>query len=127
MTPSRALELVLSFYKEARADQCQVADNQDMLLFQWGTYDWGGGEHFELDMTRQFIFGDGDDEDIWQFHVRFRFAPGQGFAKLGSGDRWCKSLGDLPDFTRFIREHPGTAAAASRTDGVASLDYECAG
>ncbi len=127
MTPLRALDLVLSFYRDVRADQCEVGANQDMLLFQWGTYDWGEGEHFELDLTRQFVFGDGEDEDIWQFHVTFRYAPSEQFGELGSGDRWCKSLEELPDFTRFIRGHPATVLVGSRTDGVASLNYECAG
>lgn len=26
-----------------------------MLLFQWGTYDWGHGPHFEVDLTRELI------------------------------------------------------------------------
>jgi hypothetical protein len=126
-TPSRVLESVLSFYKDVRADQCSPADGQDMLLFQWGTYDWGGGEQFEFDITRQFIFDEGEDEDIWQFHVTFSFPPTEEFAKLGSGNRWCKSLEDLPGFTRFIRDHPAAAAVGSRTDGIGSLAYECAG
>lgn len=127
ITPSRALELVLAFYKEVRAEGCDVAADQDMLLFQWGTYDWGEGEHFEVDLARQFIFGDGEDEDIWQFHVMFRFAPSEQLSQLGSGDRWCKSLEDLPEFTSFVRGHPVTLAVGSRTDAVASLNYECAG
>jgi hypothetical protein len=127
MTPSRAVEAMLSFYQDVRAEECNLAGNADMLLFQWGTHDWGHGDHFELDITRQFIFGDGEDEDIWQFHVTFRFAPNEDLAQLASGDRWCRSLEDLPGFTLFVREHPASVAAGSRTDGVASLHYECAG
>ena len=92
-----------------------------------GTYDWGDGDHFELDITRQFIFGDGEDEDIWQFHVTFRFAPTEELTKLASGNRWCRSLEGLRGFTPFVREHPASVAVGSRTDGVASLHYECAG
>jgi len=61
MTPSRALESMLSFYGDIRADECDVAGDGDMLLFQWGTYDWGDGDHFEFDITRQFVFGGGED------------------------------------------------------------------
>jgi hypothetical protein len=127
ITPSRALESVLAFYLEVRAEGCDLTADQNMLLFQWGTYDWGKGEHFEVDLARQFIFGDGEDEDVWQFHVMFRFAPIELFRQLANGDRWCKSLEELPEFTSFVRGHPATLAVGSRTDAVASLDYECAG
>jgi len=110
MTPSRALESMLSFYGDIRADECDVAGDGDMLLFQWGTYDWGDGDHFELDITRQFVFGGGEDEDIWQFHVTFRFATTEGLANLASGQRWCRSLEDLSDFTLFVRQHPASVA-----------------
>ena len=30
-----------------------------MLLYQWGTYDWGEGKYFQIDITRQFILGEG--------------------------------------------------------------------
>jgi hypothetical protein len=33
-----------------------------MLLFQWGTYDWGTGEHFGFNLTRQLI-GEGRVDD----------------------------------------------------------------
>lgn len=127
MTPSHAIDFVLSFYREVRAGGCDPAAGQDMLLFQWGTYDWGEGQHFEFDITRQFIFNGGEDEDIWQFHVTFKFAPTKEFANFRSGHQWCKSLEHLPSFTRFVRDHPATAAVGSRTDGIGSLAYECAG
>jgi hypothetical protein len=34
-----------------------------MLLFQFGTYDWGFGENFKFDLTRQFIVADKQDDD----------------------------------------------------------------
>jgi hypothetical protein len=30
-------------------------EDGDMLLFQYGTHDWGNGKFFELNVTRQFI------------------------------------------------------------------------
>jgi hypothetical protein len=127
MTPAPALEAVLSFYRDVRAEECDPAAGQDMLLFQWGTYDWGKGKHFELDITRQFMFEDGEDEDIWQFHVTFKFHPTQELVDLKSGNRWCESPEDLPSFASFVRGHPASAAVGSRTDGQPSLEYECAG
>ena len=44
--------------------------------FNGGTYDWGSGDHFELDLTRQVILPDEEDDDaIWQLHLTYRFSP----------------------------------------------------
>lgn len=48
-----------------------------MLLFEWGTFDWGDGPRFEVDITRHFIFGEGEDENIWQLWIKCQFAPSE--------------------------------------------------
>jgi hypothetical protein len=53
------IEAMLDFYRNTRADDCSLDDDGDMLLFQWGTSDWGKGPEFDLGITRQFIRGDG--------------------------------------------------------------------
>ena len=53
------------FYRDERAEGCAVDEDGDMLLFEWGAVDWGEGEHFELSLARQLIFGPGDGK-IWQ-------------------------------------------------------------
>src|SRR5678815_803153 len=73
--PAEGLDAMFSFYRDVRADGCRLESDGDMLLFQWGTYDWGKGQHFELDITRQLVPGPGEDEDIWQLQLTFRFAP----------------------------------------------------
>src|SRR5688572_20396299 len=36
---------MLDFYQDHRPADCAQIPDGDMLLFQWGTYDWGQGEH----------------------------------------------------------------------------------
>src|SRR5262245_34310217 len=55
LSPARGLEMILAFYRTVRFDDVDLAGNGDMLLNQWGTYDWGEGESFEFDITRQLI------------------------------------------------------------------------
>ncbi len=118
---------MLEYYQAERADGCE-AEHHDMLLYQWGTYDWGQGKHFELDVTRQVIFGeDAEDEDIWQLPVTFRFAPTAEFNDLGSGNRWCESQRDIPIFREFINSSAPLKAVADRTDGKIEIAFECAG
>ncbi len=55
LTPADGIDLMTSFYLEERAEGCGIDNDGDMLLYQWGTYDWGEGESFEFDITRQLI------------------------------------------------------------------------
>ena len=44
------------FYKNERADDCDIDSD---------------GEHFEFDITRQFIGASCEDEEIWQLSLTF--------------------------------------------------------
>ena len=74
-SPDIGLRALIDFYASIRADGCEPDADQDMLLFQWGTYDWGDGEHFEIDLVRQVIVPDeADDDAIWQLHLTYHLA-----------------------------------------------------
>jgi hypothetical protein len=126
-TPGAGVQRMAAFYKDLRADDVDLESDGDMLLFQWGTYDWGNGPMFEVDVTRQLIRGTGEDDDIWQLHLAYRFPPAESLRALGKGDRWCARPGDIPSFERFMMTHAAVAAVGSRDDGQVRLDYECAG
>ena len=127
MRPAEGIDAMLSFYRDVRADSCRLESDGDMLLFQWGTYDWGEGEHFSIDITRQFITERGEDEDVWQLHLTFRFAPEAALRAQGAGNRWCRSPSELEGFAALVRASPAYEAVTRRSDGVAALVYECAG
>jgi hypothetical protein len=127
MTPRQGVEAMLEFFQAERAEGCE-AEHHDMLLYQWGTYDWGKGRHFEFDITRQVIIGeDTEDEGIWQLHVTFRFAPTKELNDLGKGNRWCESVGDVLGFREFINGSASLQTVGDRTDGKIIIDFECAG
>ncbi|MBI3561581.1 MAG: hypothetical protein HY080_07700 [Gammaproteobacteria bacterium] len=88
-TPRQGVDLMFCFYQTVFPIGSQEPDG-DMLLFQWGTYDWGAGRHFELNITRQFIEQDLQDDDvISQLSLTFRFEPSAERDALGEGNRWC--------------------------------------
>jgi len=101
LTPVEGIDLMLRFYAEQPADGLMDHEMADMLLFQWGTYHWSQGA-FELDITRQLMFGNGEDEDIYQLSLTFRFAPTEELNQLTRGNRWCTSRADLEDFRHFV-------------------------
>ena len=41
LAAAEALELMAAFYRDVRAEDCDLDADGDMLLFQWGVYDWG--------------------------------------------------------------------------------------
>ena len=101
LTPAEGIELMLRFYVDEPADDLADLEMADMLLFQWGTYHWSQGA-FELDITRQLIFGNGEDEDILQLTLTFRFALTEELNPLTCGNRWCMSRTGLEDVRHFI-------------------------
>ncbi len=119
---------MLDFYREHRPAECAQMPDGDMLLFQWGTYDWGEGEHFQLDLTRQLIVSDeAEDEDIWQLSLTFLFEPVDDLRALGAGNAWCDSVQALPKFRTDVSRSAALAACSARPLVRATLRYDCAG
>lgn len=118
---------MLGFYRSVRATDVSLDADGDMLSFQWGTYDWGHGPHFEVDLTRQFIRSGAEDDDIWQLQLTYRFTPTELTSGLGKGDRWCRGPDELSAFERFVFQHPVLEALGSSEDGRVELRHECAG
>src|SRR5262245_23394573 len=75
LSPEDGISLMLAFYQAERADGCEVDEDGDMLLYQWGCYDWGQGESFDFNISRQFVDAKGDDEGIRQLSLTFKFKP----------------------------------------------------
>ena len=87
-----------------------------------GTYDWGKGERFDFDVTRQFI-PIGEDPEMMQLSVKFTVVPDDELRNLGSGNRWCRSLKELPEFRKFVASLSAYAAVCSRSDAKLEVDY----
>ena len=124
LTPSAALRVMGDFYREVRAEGCHLDEDGDMLLYEWGTYDWGKGRYFELDIARQFIeTGTEDDEGMSQLALTFGFHASSALDALESGDQWCHSPEELSKFeSSVIASKAWQAVAAIKPDTV-SLQY----
>jgi hypothetical protein len=102
-------------------------EEADMLLFQWGTYDWGTGEHFAFNLTRQLIVGDGEDDDIWQLSLTFEFELDNELRALRGGNKWCGSLPELPEFREYVHRSAAFTTCGERQIRRTVLDYGIAG
>jgi uncharacterized protein (DUF2237 family) len=118
-----AVHLMLEFYRNVRADDCSFDMDGDMLLCQWGTYDWGKGRHFEFDLTRQFLESNDAGDTISQLRLTFHYAPSPVFEAFKPGNRWCGSVSGLSEFESFISCSPAYDAAIAATPLNATLTY----
>lgn len=125
--PAAGFNAMLGFYRSIRAEDVDLARDGDMLLFQWGIYGSEENRSFDLDLTRQLICGEGEDDDIWQLHLTYRFPVDEVFRGLGSGDRRCENPSVVDAFQTYILDNAAFQAAAVRGDGVVQLNYECVG
>jgi hypothetical protein len=118
---------MLDWYRDERADGCDLDQEGDMLLYQWGCYDWGDGESFELNITRQLIDGAGEDEDIRQLLLTFKYKPTDFLRRVKEGNRWCHSPKGLEDFKSFIGSSEALRAVGEAKPVQVSLNLDIAG
>jgi hypothetical protein len=116
-----------AFYRDVRPAGCEKNLDGDMLLFQWGTYDWGKGRYFNLDLTRQFVLeGTEGDEGIFQLAFTFLYAPSPALESLKDGNRWCHSPADLSEFQRHVTFSEAYRVALGQVPAKVQLTYEAA-
>lgn len=109
LTASTAIKLMLAFYRQARAENCPLDNDGDMVLFQWGVYDWGKGEFFHYDITRQFMMPvDEDYDEITQLRLTLYFPALESSRQAPTGNRWCATLDEANEFESFIKGHEST-------------------
>lgn len=135
LDPGTAIEAMLDFYRDIRAEDVNVHEDGDMLLFQWGVY---GGSSFQYDITRQFISGAGCDDNAYhQLSLTLHYDAGLAAEAIGSGNRWCQRpqaadvgtvwrlVGDIgiDAFQDFIATSPATAYAKARPTRRVELSF----
>ncbi len=125
LSVAEGFRLMLDFYEAIAAEGCEGVD-RDMLLFQWGTHDWGKGRFFNLNLTRQFIQSaeDPDDESMSQLKLTFFYEPQIPLEQLVSGNRWCGNCEELAEFKIFIAGSAAFHAVAAFAVSRVELDYD---
>lgn len=133
LSASDAIKLMTDFYRDQRASDCEISEDGDMLLFEWGVYRWGG-ESFRVGVTRQFIPRGGNGDAIYQLALEIHYEPddevraAQTAARASrTSNKWCDSPEDLNGFLDFIAVSPAMALAVQRSPSKATLEYNQAG
>ena len=95
---------------------------EDMLLFQWGVFDWGEGEYFELDITRQI--SPSDTEELRQLSCTLYFTPSKVLREIEEGNKWCSSLEEFKSFNEFVLTSKVFKACSAVTPEKSSVELE---
>jgi hypothetical protein len=124
VTTVAAVQAMTDWYETQRVERVDT-DGGDMLLFQWGTYDWGDGPSFEFDLVRQFIVDDevGDDA-IWQVHLTLHSPPDDSVA---SETHWCDNVQEVAGFRAAMLGNETVSRIADRHPERVEVLLEMAG
>lgn len=113
---------VVQFYAEQRFAGLADDPDTDMLLFEYGCYDWGVGEAFQLALTRQF-YSLGDNP-ISQLTVVFFYRPDHALRTLDAHHLWCAHPRELEAFRAEVFDSAATRDALNRTDQRREVYWE---
>ena len=108
------LAAAINFYRDVPVAGIVREEGADMLLFQYGTYDWGEGAAFEVEVTRQFAHD--SEGTLSHLHATLRFAPDPALEALGAFDVWCERRADVDTFARRVLDSPAVAAVKGRPE-----------
>ena len=105
-TPAQLVDISARLFAEIQPECDPGNPDSDMLLFQYGVYDWGNehGRHFALDITRQVIAAGQYEPYQLSFTLIYDPAP---FENTGFHERWSADFPDLAGFVAHIRAANG--------------------
>lgn len=132
VTPAEAVELLIAFYKEQGCETCDARENEgDMLVWDFGVYDWGEGEQFVVTVARQFVVveqledeGETFDVDVVsQMSMTFMDEADDSRWDLGMGQFWCTSEAEIEAWRGQIEGCGVLAAVAKRPLAQMMLEW----
>jgi len=118
------IELSKTLFHTVKVEGLPVdEDSDDMLLFQYGIYDWGdeNGEHFSLDITRQLY--EPTEDEPYQISFTLIFDPEQ-FRGVKNYDCWSMNFADLDSFFAHIITTSGFMLAEAITPKSYQIHFE---
>lgn len=103
--PKEALERFISFTEKYKMKKVITREDEDMLLFQYGTYNWTGkGANFELNLTRQFEIS--NDDEFLQLRLTLFYKP-ETVGEIESNNAWSIDFKNHKEWTDYIKSTIG--------------------
>lgn len=115
LTVDEMIDIAINLFKKIRVDKIDYTEPfNDMLLFQYGVYDWGdeNGNHFSFDITRQIITPEEDEPYQLSLILIFELSA---FLKIKPYDIWSNDFNSMEDFVDHIKSTSGYKLASKVT------------
>ena len=122
---STVIDIAINLFQEIKVKN--ISDNEnpdmDMLLFQYGIYDWGNewGRHFSIDITRQFI--DPQEDEPYQLQSILVYAT-EPFEEIKAYNCWSSDFASIEDFVSHIKNTDGFKLSNEHTAKSHHLLFE---
>ena len=71
ITSKTSLSSIVDVFEE----MCQIPLDEDLLLFQTGTYTFTDEPQFYFSLVRQFPYEDDEDDEYYQIHIDVLYPP----------------------------------------------------
>jgi hypothetical protein len=114
LTPDSMIELSVKLFQELKAKGVSTIDEpeNDMLLFQYGTYNWNDevGEHFSFEIARQFILT--KNQEFYQLRFTLIYDP-EYLKDCNDYNCWSKDFADLDQWIANIKSTQGYKTTTS--------------
>ncbi|MCE3283110.1 MAG: hypothetical protein K0Q66_1847 [Chitinophagaceae bacterium] len=114
LTPDALIDFSVKWFNEIKAKHVSTEKDKDkdMLLFQYGTYDWGDdkGKHFSFEIARQFVLD--DSEEFFQLRFTLIYDP-KDFTTCESDDMWNIDFDSMDQWIENIKKTCGYERAVS--------------
>ncbi len=120
----QSFALLIDFYELHRAsDTVPVSEEGDMLLFQWGPNKWAEGAPFEINLTRQFIYPDEEDYEMYHLSLTYSYLSDDGLDALEKGNAWYSDPLDTAQAREQILTSNGVTLCASHNPSLVTLNW----
>ena len=103
--PQQALDGFISFFHKYKIKAELEHEEEDMLLYQYGTYNWDGkGDNYEFNLTRQFEIP--NDDEFYQVSLTLFYQPELAGA-TGDDNSWSTDFEDIENWISHIKSTIG--------------------
>ncbi len=99
-----AIDRFISFYEKYKVKPELEDEEEDMLLYQYGTYDWTGkGGNFEFNLTRQFEIP--NDDEFLQLSLTLLYDPKK-VGEIEDDNSWSTDFESVQKWAENIKVIP---------------------
>jgi hypothetical protein len=115
LTADSVIRVMVDFYQKIQIQSLEEANDGDMLLFQYGSYNWSDEEglKFELSVVRQLMIARKWEDELHQLELRLLYSPSEfegieavTLWKAESAESWLEKVRATEGFKRAQKQVP---------------------